>query len=112
MLAPAEEEGTPEVPLAAVGVGTMVPDVATGTGTVVPEVAIGVGTVEPDTAVVDVEGWVDAGIPDSAVVLAEDEGGALDGVSRSNARQLVEPMVAGKTDWTARWTVSSTSCCS
>ena len=54
MLAPAEEEGTPEVLLAGVVVGTVVPDVAVGAGTVVPEAAVGIVTVELDAAVADV----------------------------------------------------------
>ena len=113
---PADEEGIPEVPLATDDAGTVVPDVAIGAGTVVPEAVVGVGTVAPVAVVADAEGWVDAGISDDAVVPevvpAEDEGGALEGVSRSDARRLAEPTVAGNTDRTARWTVSSTSCCS
>ena len=92
----------PEVPLAAAGAGTVVPDVAVDAGTVVPEAAVSVGMVEP--SVVDAEGWVDAGIREDAVVPevvpAKDEDGALDGVSRSDTRRVV--VDAGKTNRNVR----------
>ena len=111
IIAPAEEEGTLEVLLAAAGSGMVVTDVAVGTGMVVPEATVRVGTVEPDATVADAEGWVDAGIPDYAVVPevvpAKDEGGSLDGASHSDTRWLA--VDAGKADRNAHWTVSSTS---
>ena len=93
-IAPTEEKGTPEVPLAAAGAGTLVHDVAVGA--------------HPDATPLPMQRADDAVVPE--VVPAKDEDGALDRVSPSGTRRLA--VDAGKTDRDARWTVSSTSCCS
>ena len=110
IIATAEEEGTPEVPPCRRWCRNGGTRRRRGAGTVVPEAAVSVGKVEPDANVSDAEGWVEAGIPDDAVVLDKDEDAALDESLRSDTRRLA--LDAGKTDRNARWTVSSTSCCS